>query len=182
MAVSVTGASAPAPAKPAPPPGSLRQAYGSSHPDREPLDPVEEVRAEAVGRACGLEPVEVRDHLLEPDSHLEPGEVRAQAEVRAAEAEGEVPVRRARHIETIWVREPSLVEVARRIPDDHIVPRADRLSVRLDLPCGGAAEVVHRVGDPEDLVRGGPRERGVGDEPRALLGMVEELLQPERDR
>src|SRR5262245_4290996 len=119
----MTDRPAPAPAQPAPPyqrvrplqprlHWRLRRAYVSccdSH--GQPLDAVEEVRPEAIRGAGRLEAVEVRDHLLEPDSYLQTGEVGAQAEVRAAEPEREMPVGGARHVEAIGVGEAALVEV-----------------------------------------------------------------------
>ena len=44
---------------------------------------------------------EVGDHLLEPDLDLELREVRAEAEVRAPEAERDVAIRLASHVEAV---------------------------------------------------------------------------------
>ena len=93
------------------------------------LDAVEEVRAQARRRACELDAVEVRDHLLEPDLDLELGQVRAEAEVRPAEAEGEVAVRLPADVEAVGVGELLLVEVARRVPHRHLIARLDSAAV-----------------------------------------------------
>ena len=53
---------------------------------------------------------------------------------------------------------------------------AGSLPVRLDVARRGPAEVVHGMGEAQDLVGGRRRERGIGDEPRALLRVVEEVV------
>ena len=61
------------------------------------------------------------DHLLEHDLDLEPGEVGAGAEVRAAGAEGHLRVRVAADVERVRVVEDLLVEVARDVPGGELV-------------------------------------------------------------
>ena len=79
--------------------------------DGHPLDPVEEVRAQALGRARELEPLEVGKRLLQEDPQLEAGEVRSQAEVRAAEPERHVLVRLPADVEAERIRELRLVAI-----------------------------------------------------------------------
>src|SRR5260221_5996050 len=56
------------------------------------LQAVREVRAQARRRARQLDRFDARQQLLEEHRHLEPREVRAEAEVRAAAPEGGVHV------------------------------------------------------------------------------------------
>ena len=75
---------------------------------------------------------------------LQLGEVGAEAEVRAAAAEGDVRVvrRRARDVEAERVGEHLLVEVGRHVPDDDLVAGPDRLrraARRRGSPCAGSA-------------------------------------------
>src|ERR671936_1567755 len=74
---------------------------GRRHADRQPLDAVEEVRAQPLGRAGELDPAHARQQLLEGDPHLQAREVRAHAEVHAAGAERQVRVRRAGDVEAV---------------------------------------------------------------------------------
>src|SRR3954447_18274280 len=57
--------------------GSLPRAANDAH--RHGLDAVEQVRAQAPGRADELEPDVARNDLLEQDRHLEPRQERTEA-------------------------------------------------------------------------------------------------------
>ena len=144
--------------------------------------PLKKFERSRVRRPGELDAVEVRDHLLEPDLHLELGQVRAEAEVRPAEAEREVAVRLPADVEAVGVGELLLVEVARRVPHRHLIARLDPAAVHRHVARRRAPEVVNGVGAAEDLVGGGRGERRVGDEPVALLGVREQVDQAEADR
>src|SRR5439155_24414264 len=118
------------------------------------LDAVEEVRPEPPRLGRELEPAEERQHLLEPDAELEPGEVRADAVVRPTEAEGGMAVRVAPDVEPLRLRGPVLVPGRRAVPERDLVARADRDSVQLDVPRGRAPEVQQRRRPAQDLLHG----------------------------
>ena len=70
---------------------------------------------------------EARQQLLEEHRHLEPGEVRAEAEVRAAAAERRVHVALAREVEPVRIGERLGIAVGRREPhDDALALRGSR--------------------------------------------------------
>src|SRR6188472_2460523 len=89
---------------------------------RHPLDAVEEVRSQSLDRAGELDLADPRHELLEGDLDLEPGQVRAEAEMDAAGTEGHVQVRVAADVEAIGVVEHLLVAVPRREPGRDLVP------------------------------------------------------------
>ena len=66
---------------------------------------MEEVGPKTPRLARQLEPIEHRQHLLQPNAKLKAREVGAEAEMGAPEAESQVPVRAAADIETVRVRE-----------------------------------------------------------------------------
>ena len=80
------------------------------------------------------------------------------------------------------IGEDALVEVGRRVPDDHLVARPDLRPAQLDVAGGGAAEVQHRRRPAQDLLDRGRHERRVGAQPRHLVGVVHERLHAVRDR
>ena len=102
--------------------------------------------------------------------------------MRPAEAEGEVTVRRSPHVQPVRVGELGVVVVRPGVPDRHLVALLDAAAVHDDVPGRSAAEVVHGVRAPQELVRGGPGERRVGDQPLQLLGVREKVVEAERDR
>jgi len=93
-----------------------------------------------------------------------------------------VAVRRARDVEAVRLRELRLVEVAGGVPDRNLVPGLDRLPVHLVRARGRAAEVMHRMPPAEQLVGGGRSQLRVGNEPCALLGVLEQRKQAEAER
>ena len=111
--------------------------------DLEALEARDEVRAQPLGGADDLDRVEHRDELLEEHAHLEPREVRAEAQVRAVQPEGDVVVRRPRAASK-WNGLVELlgVEVRRHVPDDDLVARRGSPSRAARCPrsrCGGSA-------------------------------------------
>src|SRR5919197_5129773 len=80
-----------------------------SHPDRHRLQGVREVGADPLRRPGRLDGPKPGQELLEHDFDLELGEVRAEAEVRAAAAEADVVVRAPADVEPVRVVEDELV-------------------------------------------------------------------------
>src|SRR6476660_692146 len=78
---------------------------------RQTLQAIGEVRAQTRRRTGQLDRFEARQELLEEHRHLEPREVRAEAEVRPAAPEGRVHVALAREIEPVRVGEGLRVAV-----------------------------------------------------------------------
>ena len=74
---------------------------------------------------------EARQQLLEEHGHLEPREVRAEAEVRPAAPERRVHVALAREVEPVRVGERLGVAVGGREPDDDALARADAHAAQL---------------------------------------------------
>ena len=106
-----------------------------------------------------------------------PGEVGAEAEVRAAAAERQVLVGRAADVETSGPRTRSASRLAAGVVDDDLVALPDRLAGDLGVAGRGAAEVVDRA-HPSG---GTPRWRGpqlvvvdVGDEVGLRVGLLEQ--------
>jgi hypothetical protein len=98
-------------------------------PHRQALDPVDEVAAHPAhvpGQLDGLQP---RQQGLEHQPDLQPGQVVAEAEVRAALAEGDVVVGVPGHVELIRRGEDLGIPVARGEPHDDLVALADGLAV-----------------------------------------------------
>ena len=65
------------------------------------------------------------EQVLEHDPDLHAGEVGAEAEVRAAPAEGDVGVGVAPDVEGVGVVEDALVPVGRGVEEDDLVARGD---------------------------------------------------------
>ena len=85
------------------------------------LDAVDEVRAQAVGLGRGPDVGEVAEELAEHHRDLAPGQVGAEAEVRARGAEADVGVGVAQHVEALGVLEHVLVAVGRVVEEDDLV-------------------------------------------------------------
>src|SRR5690242_12566463 len=79
-------------------------------PNRQRLDPVDEVRDEPAGRPGEGQAAAGRAHLLVEHPELEPGEVGAEADVRPV-AEGDVRVRGPSEVQSVRVGEHALVVV-----------------------------------------------------------------------
>ena len=145
--------------------------------------PVDEVGAQAADLAGDLDVVEAVEELLEHHVDLHAGEVGAEAEVRAAAAERDVLVRRARDVERERVVELLLVAVRRDVPEDDLVAVLDLLTAELVVDasrCGGSAS-------PGSPSAASPRRRagmrlGVGAQPLELLGVLEQRDEPVRDQ
>src|SRR5712692_90093 len=90
---------------------SPRQRRGQVHPDREFSQPVGEVRPDPARRAGQLEPGDATRQRAKHDAHLQPGQMRAQAQVRAAAAEAEMLVRGSADVERVRIGELRLVPV-----------------------------------------------------------------------
>src|SRR5688500_3374646 len=127
---------------------------GGREPHREVLDAADEVGAQPVGLAEGLEAGYPPRQLLEQHPDLQPGELRAQAEVGPAAAEGDVRVGIAGDVEAERVVEHGLVAVAGDVPEADLLAGADHLPAQLEVPGGVAAEEHDRRRPPQDLLDG----------------------------
>ena len=104
-----------------------------------------------------------RSELLEHHADLQAGEVGAEAEVRAAAAEGDVLVRRAPDVEAERVVEHVLVAVGRDVEDDDLVAFGD--APGRGSRCRAVAvrrKCMHRRRPAEHLLDGDGHERRVG--------------------
>src|SRR5690348_1780681 len=81
-------------------------------PDRELLDPVDEIAPDPGDVTGQLDPLQPGDQLLEHQPDLHPGQAVAQAGVRTGTAEREVIVGRAGDVQVVRVLEDLLVPVA----------------------------------------------------------------------
>src|ERR1700719_3061367 len=95
------------------------------------LQPVDEVRPQALDRARALDNRDALHQFLEQDAHLHPRQARTEAEVRAAAAERDVLVGRAPDVERERIGENILVAIRRDIPDADLVARLELLSAQL---------------------------------------------------
>jgi hypothetical protein len=151
------------------------------HPDREIPQPVGEVRPDPARRAGQLEPLYPPGQRAEHDAHLQPGQVNAEAQVRTAAAETEMPVGGAADIEDIRAGELGFVPVTRDVPEHHLVAGPDRRAAQFGVRGRRAAHEVRRAGPPEHLIGGRARRRRVGAQPVPLLRVLAERQDPLRD-
>src|SRR5436309_994740 len=121
--------------------------------DGHALDPPDEARVHAVHGPRELHLVQPRHEPLEDLLQLEPGEVRAEAEVDA-DAEAVVLVRGAVDAERERVGEDVLVAVGRRVEDAARLALADPRPPHLHVLDGGAAELDDRAHPADDLLDG----------------------------
>src|SRR5690606_23631378 len=103
-------------------------AMSSVHGDREFLDAVDEVGAEAAGRAGLAEAGVAAGELFEEDAEFQFGEVVAEAEVGAAAAEADLRVGVAADVEDLGVLEDGGVAVGGAVEDDDLVVFLDVLA------------------------------------------------------
>ncbi len=146
------------------------------------LMPLKKFERRRVGAPASSIRSEVRNHLLEPDLHLELREVRPEAEMRPAEAEREMPVRLPPEVEPVRVGELLLVVVASGVPHRHLIAGPDPAAVDRHFACRGPPEVVDGMGAAKELVGRAAGERRICDEAGLLLGMGEQIEQGEADR
>src|SRR2546426_6343748 len=114
---------------------ALRLRSPRREPHRHRFDAVDEVRAQATRRAGELDVGQPGEQLLEHDVNLEPGEIRAEAEV-LADAEREMVVGRAPDVEAVGIGEDVFVAVRGDVPEDDLVSFADLPAAHLDVLCG----------------------------------------------
>src|SRR6266446_5736907 len=100
--------------------------------DGHALDAVDEVRTQPRHGSGQLDVGQPAQELFEHDLDLEAGEVGAETEV-VTDAEGEVVVRVAAHVEAVGVREDLLVPVGGDVPQRHLLPLADLLTTELGI-------------------------------------------------
>ncbi len=136
------------------------------------LHPVDEVRAETGGLAVELDGRPAVEELFEQHADLHPGEVRAEAEVRAAPAERHVLVRGPLDVEAHRVVEDALVAVGRYVPDDDLVAGGDGLAAEREVLGGGSTEMHDRGREPQHLLGCTREQLTVGAEPRELVGVL----------
>ena len=125
-------------------------------------------------RARELEPGHPAGQRGEHDAHLQPGDVRAQAQVRPAAAEGQVPVGGAADVECVWRLELGLIPVSRHIPEHHLVAGLDARAAQLGAGRRGAPHEVGRAGPPQHLLGRRVQQAGVGAQPVPLLRVLAE--------
>ena len=106
----------------------------------------------------------------------------AQAQVRAAAAEGQVPVRAAPHVERVRLGELGLVPVPGHVPEHHLVPGPDARPAQLGVRGGGPAHEVGGAAPPDHLVGGRLDQARVGPQPVPLLRVLAEGQHPLGDR
>src|SRR3954451_3482792 len=155
-------------------PADTTDHLGGRDPAPQPLDAVEEVRAQALDRSGELDRRDPREQRLEGDAHLQAREVRAHAEVHAARTEGHVRVGGAGHVEALAVGEVVLVAVARYQPRRHLVAAADQLAAELDVLGRRAAEVVDGRRPPQHLLGGRRVQVGLAAQALELVGELDE--------
>src|SRR5690348_4743665 len=127
---------------------------GTRDADGQLAQPVGEVGADPLRWSGQLEPSYAAGQRGEHDPDLEPGQVRAQAQVRAAAAEAEVPVRGPADIERVRVLELGFVTVPGHVPEDDLVAFPDVRAAHFGVGGGGAAHEVGGAGPADDLVGG----------------------------
>jgi len=92
-------------------------------------------------------------------------------------------VRVPRHVEAIAVGKDVLVAVRGWVPDRHLLALADPLSPDLGVLAGGAAEVVDRRGEAEDLLDRGLEQRRAAQHLLGLIGVRDQRVHaPAGDR
>jgi hypothetical protein len=134
-------------------------------------------------RSDEFDPGPALDDLLEDDAHLQPSEVRAEAEVGTAQPEGHVVVRRTVGAELVGALEVFLVIVGRGEPEHHLVVGLEVLAPQFDVAGEGAAKV-HRYRRPakhlldQELAFLDAHRRDLGVE----FGPFDEHLQAGRER
>src|SRR6185312_3730502 len=141
--------------------------WTASNRDGQARQPVDEVRREPPRLAVEAQLPQLQE-LAEERLHLQPGERRAEAEVRAL-PERDVVVGAAGDVEAERVGEAALVDVGRHVVDDHLVARPDRLPAQLQIAGGGAAERQHGRVQAQHLLDRRGQQRRVGPEPRVLV-------------
>src|SRR5829696_6449178 len=135
------------------------------HPYGHALDAGEEVGAQALDRSRQLDGGHARQQLLKGDLDLQAGQVGAKAEVHPAGPEGHVRVGLAADVEDVGAVEDLLVAIARGEPRRHLVPAADLLAGELHVARRRPAEVGHRRGPAQNLLRGDRHQRRLAAQP-----------------
>ena len=107
-----------------------------------------------------------------------PGQVGAQAEVRAAATETEVRVGRAGDVELSGAVEHRLVAVGRAVEQRHLLAGLDLRAGQFGVDGRMPGEVQHRSGPPDELLCGRPDPRvEIVHQPSALAWIVGERLE-----
>src|SRR5450631_744868 len=119
--------------------------------ERQVLDAAVDDRGQTLDRSRHLERLQPRQQVTENRLELDPGDVRAHAEV-LAEAEREMRVRAAIDSELERVVEHLLVAVRRREVQRNLLARVDRGPPHLAILGGGAREVADRADPAQDLL------------------------------
>jgi hypothetical protein len=135
-------------------------ASGERDLDPQLLDAVDEVRTHPRDIADQADVRQARNQLLEHDADLGAGQQIAQAQVRAALAEGDVIVVLPGDVEVVGVAEDVLVTVAGGEPHDDLVAFLDPLAAEFDVPGGRPAR-----GRSRRCRTGGAPTGGKGPEP-----------------
>src|SRR5688572_9712989 len=119
-------------------PGTCTSSRAASEGEREVAEPGVPVAPRPLGRPGPLDAGEPGQELLEEHPDLELRQVGAEAEVDAV-AEADVGVRVPGDVEAVRPGERPLVPVGRALPDQHLVPRSDRVAPELGGDGGRAA-------------------------------------------
>src|SRR6202789_2055289 len=122
--------------------------------DRDVLGPVDEVRLQALHLTVEAHVGDALEEAVEHHHDLHAGQVRPQAEVRPASAEGDVVVGGAGDVERVGVLERRFVAVGRGVPEGDLVALLDLLAVQFHAARGRAAEVHDGRDVPEHLLDG----------------------------
>src|SRR5260370_16108783 len=96
------------------------------------LDSVNEIRAQVLWLAGGVNIGQRREYLPVGDADLEPGQVRAEAEVRSGCAEGHVRVGAAGDDERVPGGEDVLITIRRPVPQHYLVALGEFLLTEPD--------------------------------------------------
>ena len=130
---------------------------------------------EVVGVAVERETVETGQDRLEHDLRLEPGEARAEAEVRAAGAERDVVVRLAGDVERVRAAANTR---SSRLADEYTIttrsPSAIALAADLGVVDGRAGELDHRCHVAQQLLDRGREQRQVAAQRSNCSGCCEQ--------
>ena len=115
------------------------------------------------------------EHPVEQHAQFQPGEVGAEAEVRA-DPEREVVVGLAVGLERLRIVEVLLVEVGRLIHQQHLVAGVQLLAAELEVPGDRAVHVLDGRDPAQHLLDGQPDAAAIGHQPIPVLAVDQQLL------
>ena len=116
------------------------------------LDPADEVRLQPLHRTVEPELGQLLDERFEQADRLQPGEVGAEAEVRATGPERDVRIGLARDVQLVRAVKDAFIPVGRGVPEQDLLAGRDRLTTDLRVSSEGAGEVRHRSHPAQELL------------------------------